>query len=64
MSTEKKAAIYATLVFLAIAGYCALLALSPKETAIKILDGSAIVGCALVAWMVLYLAFVIGIEKK
>jgi hypothetical protein len=55
--TPKQAALTATLVVLAIAGYCTWIALSPKETAIKILNSSIVVGCVLIAWMILFIVF-------
>jgi len=53
--TPKQAAMTATLVVLAIAGYCTWIALSPKETAIKIVMGTIIVAAALVVWLVIFL---------
>jgi hypothetical protein len=52
--TPKQAALTATLVVLAIAGYCTWIALSPKETAIKIVMGTIIVCIALVIWIIVF----------
>lgn len=50
----KQAALTATIVVLAIAGYCAWIALSPKETAIKIIMGTVIVAVAFVVWIAVF----------
>jgi len=56
----KHAALTATIVVLLIAGYCTLIALSPKETAIKILIGTALVAAAFVVWIVVFVFAVKG----
>jgi hypothetical protein len=52
--TPKQAALTATLVVLAIAGYCTWIALSPKETAIKILFGTFIIVVACILWTAIF----------
>jgi hypothetical protein len=53
--TLKQAALTATIVVLAISGYCTWIALSPKETAIKIITWSVIIAVHFIAWAFIFL---------
>jgi hypothetical protein len=53
--TPKQAALTATIVVLAIAGYCTWIALSSRETGLKIIGGTVLVACAFIACMVIFI---------
>jgi hypothetical protein len=53
--TPKQAALTATIVVLIISGYGTWIALSPKETAIKIITYSVIIAVHFIMWAAIFL---------